>query len=648
MASNTRASLSAVLSMNNTKFKKGLTGAKTQMKGFTRSINAIGKSLVPFIGITAGVTALTGVMRGAFRTITGFEQAMADVKAVTRATEEDFNKLKQAARELGASTKFTAIEVAGLSKELGKLGFSTEEILAAEASILDLAAATNTELARAAEVVGITIRQFGLAASESGRVVDLMAGSFSRSALDTEKFAEAMKMVGPVAMKAGVSLEQTTALLSKLADAGISGTMAGTGLRKIISELSGEGEDLSERFRELAERGLNLADAEDEVGLRAKTALLVILDQIDMIPKLTEEYENLGGAAKEMADVQLNTLTGQLTILQSAYDGLIQTAGGTEEGMRKAKKAVGGAAAGIQLMTGIVDDGTTKWQRYAFQAAPVITSFVMLKKEANETVRAMETYFKSTQEAARETAALIWEQKVAAQEAERLAEEEERLAEALREAAHWEKFWKDVLKDKNAEMLYSTDLTKDYNKAIKDLTKDMRPLLDVWTELGDNAEMLDDEEFLPDDTGMKLARENFKGLAKDGKAMSDTLVVAFGNVGSQFAESLGTLIGTTDNVKQELDKLGAIVFKALGDIMIMAGVKMGFTPAGIGLILGGLLVKGIGAFGQAQAGGSGGGGSPFAAKDTSGNTYHLQGNTLYGNDIRNSNNYYTDLYNRVG
>jgi len=163
------------------------------------------------------------------------------------------------------------------------------------------------------------------------------------------------------------------------------------------------------------------------------------------------------------------------------------------------------------------------------------------------------------------------------------------------------------------------------------------------------ADPIFDGEFL---TNADLGKKKIEEVKEAGVDMSDTLAVAFGNIGSRFAESLGTIIGTTDGVKEELDRLGAAVFAAMGDIMIMAGVKMGFTAAGIGLILGGMLIKGIGAFGQAQSGGSGGGGSPFAAATTSNTHFNSSvsgnSNVLYGNDIRNSNNYYTDLYNRVG
>ncbi len=321
-------------------------------------------------------------MRDALKTIKDFDQAMADVQSITKATAKDFDRLRESAKKLGGSTKFTAVEVAGLQKEYSKLGFTTNEILNAQEATLALAAATNTELPRAAEVVGVTIRQFRLNASEAGRVTDVMAESFTSSGLDMEKFAESMKFVGPAAKASGLSIEETTALLGQLADAGITGSMAGTSLRQIMLALSKGTGTFAEKLAKATEGELGLADAAEEVQRRAATSLLVLKAGAGTIDEFTKSLEDAGGAAQEMADVQLNTLSGQITLLESAWDGLIVTIGDTPGAVEGAKESMGTIAKAIQLVTGAIEKnqerdgawrkGQKESRKFFLQSVPII------------------------------------------------------------------------------------------------------------------------------------------------------------------------------------------------------------------------------------------------------------------------------------
>lgn len=295
---------------------------------------------VAMVGAFASRAIING-LRSSINIMATFEQSMADVRSVTRATGDEFDRLSRLAQGLGRTTKFTASQVAQLEKEYAKLGFSTAEIENAAEATLNLAAAVGADLARAAEVAGGTIRGFQLDAKESTRVTDVMARSFTNTALDIEKYAESMKIIAPVANTVGVTLEETTALLGVLANNMIDGSMAGTSLRRIFLELAGTGGPLIDRLGELSEKGLTLADAEDEVGKRALTALLILTQQLDMLPQLTEAYNNAGGAAQEMAEVQLDTLKGELALLKSAYEGLIITMGESKDVMGVTKTSVG-------------------------------------------------------------------------------------------------------------------------------------------------------------------------------------------------------------------------------------------------------------------------------------------------------------------
>jgi hypothetical protein len=280
-------------------------------------------SLASAFGLVGGAMLFAGAVKDAFRTIKEFDKANADLAATMGLNRSQISALTNDQKRLGASTKFTASEVAKLQKEFAKLGFSQNEILNATEATLALAAAVDTDLENAAMVAGSTLRGFGLDASEMGRVTDVMASSFTKSALDVENFRESMKYVAPIAKSTGTSIEFTTAMLGKLADAGIKGSQAGTSLRRILSEMANTGLPASQALDKVAKSGLTVKDAMDEVGRNAQTALLVLSQSKDGIGLLADELERAGGAAQKMANEQLQSLEGKLTILASAWDGFV-------------------------------------------------------------------------------------------------------------------------------------------------------------------------------------------------------------------------------------------------------------------------------------------------------------------------------------
>lgn len=311
------SSLNFRLTANIAPFRKGLNKAERAMDKMGRKMQQTGKNLS--MKLTAPLAALGAVSFNVFK---GFEAEMSKVKAVSGATAEEFEALSQNAKDLGASTMFTAREVAQLQTEFAKLGFTATEITKVTESTLALAQASGSDLARAAEVAGSTLRAFGLDASETGRVADVMAKSFSSSALDMEHFANSMSFVAPVAKSAGMSIEETSAMLAVLANAGIKGSKAGTALRRIISEIGATGKPVSEALKDLASKGLNLADAKDEVGRSAQSALLILSEGVDQIKPLTKEFENSAGAANAMATEMGDNALGASKRLESAMEGL--------------------------------------------------------------------------------------------------------------------------------------------------------------------------------------------------------------------------------------------------------------------------------------------------------------------------------------
>ena len=159
----------------------GAGKSKQQIDGIGGSLKGMATKIA---GATAALYAMGKATSFAIRVGKEFEQGMANVKAISGATGAEFAALEANARKLGASTKFTATEVSGLQTEFAKLGFTTSEIQKVTKGTLALAAATGSDLATSAAVAGTTLRGFGLDASETGRVTDVMAKSFSSSALD--------------------------------------------------------------------------------------------------------------------------------------------------------------------------------------------------------------------------------------------------------------------------------------------------------------------------------------------------------------------------------------------------------------------------------------------------------------------------------
>jgi hypothetical protein len=318
MAKKSVASTNVSIGANLNGLKRGLKIASSKLRRFGTQAKQIGTTLST--GISAPLIGLGAI---SVRTFSTFEAEMSKVKAVSGATENQFKTLEAQAKKLGATTTFTASEVAGLQVEFAKLGFTASEIDKVTESTLYLAQAGGAELGRAAEVAGSTLRAFGLAAEETGRVTDVMAKSFATSSLDMESFAEAMKTVAPIAKATGVSMEEASGMLGVLANNGIKGSIAGTALKKILSDLHKEGKPMTQTFKELSNQNISLADANDLVGDRAKGALLVLTEQMGLVDELTLSYQNAEGAAQAMAEEMMDNTAGAFKTLQSATEGAL-------------------------------------------------------------------------------------------------------------------------------------------------------------------------------------------------------------------------------------------------------------------------------------------------------------------------------------
>ena len=312
--------------------EKDLANLEKRTGSTTKSF---GKMAAGVLGAVAAFRQVSQSISSAIKSFRDYEFQMAKVKAITGANRTEFLKLSKSAQDLGRSTFFTAQQVAELQTNYGKLGFTTEEILNAQEATLQLATATDSDLARAAIVAGSAVRGFGLAASETQRVVDVMAVAFTSSALDIEKFQTSMTKVAPIAKSAGFSIEDTTAIMSQLADSGIEASIAGTSLRNILLKMQDPNSDLVKSFgktihsldelvpalTKFSEEGGSLAEIMEVVDLRQAAAFEQMITSRKRTVELRDALKDANGAAEEMARIVGDTLEGALKRSESATQG---------------------------------------------------------------------------------------------------------------------------------------------------------------------------------------------------------------------------------------------------------------------------------------------------------------------------------------
>tara|TARA_R110000803_G_scaffold28710_1_gene66130 strand:- start:2524 stop:5979 length:3456 start_codon:yes stop_codon:yes gene_type:complete len=297
--------------------KSSLSGAVGGFKGVGGAIKGI--ALGGFAVALGGIFALFKNVQ----TMKEFAQQMANVKAITGATDVEFASLKKSAKDLGSTTQFTATQVGELQTEFAKLGFNTQEILDASEATLELATATGSDLAQSAKVASATLNGFGLGAEETQRVVDVMAKSFSSSALDLSKFETAMASVAPVASVVGVSIEEATASLGTLTDAGFDASTAGTALRNILLDTQKAGMTTAQAFEQIRNSTNPATTALDLFGKRGASVGLTLANNEKKTKAFAKSLENATGSAKAMANIVGDTLDGDLKKLSSVWEGLI-------------------------------------------------------------------------------------------------------------------------------------------------------------------------------------------------------------------------------------------------------------------------------------------------------------------------------------
>ena len=232
--------VTAVLKANVGDFQRGMAQAQASLKQFQSATGStmqnVGSTMAGVgKGLTFGVTApLLAIGGASVKTAMTFEKQMNRVKAISGATGNDFEKLRDQAIQLGADSVFSATEVAQAQEMMASAGFETNEIYDSMAGIMDLAAVSGGDMALASEAVATAMNQFGLEAGEAGHVADIFARAAADTNAETTDMAEALKYAGPIAGSLGVSMEETAAAIGIMSDAGIKGS-SGPADEKVIS-----------------------------------------------------------------------------------------------------------------------------------------------------------------------------------------------------------------------------------------------------------------------------------------------------------------------------------------------------------------------------------------------------------------------------
>lgn len=328
------------------------------------TVATAGNAMASSLRSTALALASVAGAAAGIRLLADFAQSMSTVKAITQATDTQFAALTARARELGATTRFSATQAAEGMIFLARAGFDTDEVLGSIEGTLKLAQAGGLELGAAADIASNVLQGFRLEVAETSRVVDVLALAANSSNTDVTQLGEAMKYAGPIAAGLGVSVEDTAAAVSALSDAGLQGAMAGTGLRRVMIGLEKQGsqgekvlkkygltmEDiamsstgsLANSLQVLSDASISTADAITLFGLRGGPAFEVLKSSIPKVKELTVAYTEAGGTADRVAKVMDQNLNGALLAVNSRMQELLLALGdaGAEDALIQALKGL--------------------------------------------------------------------------------------------------------------------------------------------------------------------------------------------------------------------------------------------------------------------------------------------------------------------
>ena len=392
------------------------------MTNFGNKLTALGAGAVNLGSTLAGAvtTPLVGIGVAAMTTFGNFEQQMNRVKAISGATGGQFDQLKQRAVELGASSVFSASEVAQAMENMASAGMNVNDIYSASAGVMDLAAVSGRDMGLAAEAVTSAMNQFGIAGENATHVADVYAKAAADTNAETVDMAEAMKYAGPVMSSLNSSFEETAAAIGIMSNAGIKGSQAGTTLRTAMQRLAaptdvasklmqslgisaynseGQMKPISELLPHLQERLSGLSEEQRNnalntlFGKESLSGMLALLDSAGPeFDGVVSGLQNSNGAAKEMADTMNSGLTGSIENLK----GKLETAAITVSErfapyIEQLADKVGELTEWFTNLSEEQQDQIIKWGLVAAAAGPALVVFGKVAGALGTTFKALGT-----------------------------------------------------------------------------------------------------------------------------------------------------------------------------------------------------------------------------------------------------------------
>lgn len=347
-------SVKAILSAKDSNFSstmKACSGYAENLKSTLTS--GIGFGAMAAIGskaVSVVENGLKSLTAGGISAGTNFESAMSSVASISGATGNDLKELTSKAKQMGATTQFSATEAANAMEYMAMAGWKTKDMVSGIGGIMNLAAASGSDLARTSDIVTDALTAFGKSASDSGTFADVMAAASSNANTNVEMMGETFKYVGAAAGAMGYSIQDIALATGLMANSGIKGSEAGTALRSVITRMAKPTKESSAAMKKL---GISMTDSKGRMksfgtimqdmrkgmkgmtedqkasyaamlgGQEAMSGVLAIANASEKdFNKLSKAIDNSKNAAQNMAKVKLDNLKGDVTILQSSMEGL--------------------------------------------------------------------------------------------------------------------------------------------------------------------------------------------------------------------------------------------------------------------------------------------------------------------------------------
>lgn len=303
---------------------------------------------------SVGITQpLTDAGKAAYTVAADFDSNMSAVQAITGATGDQFTSLRDTAIQLGKDTVFSSSEVSDAMIEMGKAGWSSQQIIDGMSGVLDAASASGENLGTVSTIVADAITTFGLSANDSAHVADVLTQAANDGTISISDLGESLKYIGPVASTLGFSFEDTNTALLAMSKSGIKASQAGTSLRGLMDNLVNPTDKAATALKELGIETTNadgtFKSLDDILGqmrgsmsgmteeqkayyasvIAGRTGMSGMLALMNMTQEeydaLAGSIDNCGGVAQETADIMQDNLKNDVEQLMGSLESLAIT-----------------------------------------------------------------------------------------------------------------------------------------------------------------------------------------------------------------------------------------------------------------------------------------------------------------------------------